>query len=207
MPSRCSPASRRDTTVAVEPAVDGSRRAGARIDARDAVALDQVVRRYGERAALRRVTLRLEPGRTLAVFGPNGAGKTTLLRMLATLLVPHEGELRVLGHRLPRDAHRVRPRIGLLAHEPLLYRDLSGRENLALLRPPVRRRRAGGAYRPPARGDRHDSARRRAGAQPLARHGAANRRSAARCCIGPSCCCWTSRARTSTRRPPRWRSP
>ena len=64
------------------------------------------------------------------MFGPNGAGKTTLLRMLATLLVPHEGELRVLGHRLPRDAHQVRPRVGLLAHEPLLYRDLSGRENL-----------------------------------------------------------------------------
>ena len=64
------------------------------------------------------------------MFGPNGAGKTTLLRMLATLLVPHEGELRVLDSELPREAHRVRPRVGLLAHEPLLYRDLSGRENL-----------------------------------------------------------------------------
>jgi heme exporter protein A len=115
--------------VAVEPAIDGSERAGAEATTY-AVALDRVVRHYGERVALRQVTLGLEQGRTLAVFGPNGAGKTTLLRMLATLLVPHEGELRVMGHVLPRDAHRVRPRVGLLAHEPLLYRDLSGRENL-----------------------------------------------------------------------------
>jgi heme exporter protein A len=115
--------------VAVEPAVQGSERDGAE-STTHAVALDQVVRYYGERAALRKVTLRLAQGHTLAVFGPNGAGKTTLLRMLATLLVPHEGEVRVLGNLLPRDAHRVRPRVGLLAHEPLLYRDLSGRENL-----------------------------------------------------------------------------
>jgi heme exporter protein A len=116
-------------TVAVEPAVEGSRYTDAE-SSTYAVALDQVVRNYGERAALKQVTLRLEQGRTLAVFGPNGAGKTTLLRMLATLLVPHEGELRVFGNVLPRDAHRVRPRVGLLAHEPLLYLDLSGRENL-----------------------------------------------------------------------------
>jgi heme exporter protein A len=115
--------------VAVEPAVQSSERDGAE-STTHAVALDQVVRYYGERAALRKVTLRLAQGHTLAVFGPNGAGKTTLLRMLATLLVPHEGEVRVLGNLLPRDAHRVRPRVGLLAHEPLLYRDLSGRENL-----------------------------------------------------------------------------
>jgi heme exporter protein A len=116
-------------TVAVEPAVEGSQH--ARAESRTyAVALDQVVRYYGERAALRKVTLRLEQGHTLAVFGPNGAGKTTLLRMLATLLVPHEGEVRVLGHLLPREAHHVRPRVGLLAHDPLLYLDLSGRENL-----------------------------------------------------------------------------
>lgn len=118
--------------MAVEPAIEGSQgsqRAGAE-PSTYAVALDRVVRHYGERAALRQVTLRLESGRTMAVFGPNGAGKTTLLRMLATLLVPHEGEVRVLGHVLPREAHRVRPRVGLLAHEPLLYQDLSGRENL-----------------------------------------------------------------------------
>ncbi len=95
-----------------------------------AVVLRGAGRRYGERAALRDVSLELETGRTLVVFGPNGAGKTTLLRMLATLLRPHAGEVRVLGRELPADGYAVRGRIGFLGHEPLLYRELSGRENL-----------------------------------------------------------------------------
>jgi len=95
-----------------------------------ALALRGAGRRYGERAALRDVTLELEAGRTLVVFGPNGAGKTTLLRMLATLLRPHAGEVRVLGRELPGDGYAVRGRIGFVGHEPLLYRELSGRENL-----------------------------------------------------------------------------
>src|SRR4051794_35162196 len=87
-------------------------------------------RAYGERVVLRDISFTLEEGRTLAVFGPNGAGKTTLLRMLATLLRPHAGVVRVLGHDLPREGWAVRARVGLLAHEPLLYRDLTARENL-----------------------------------------------------------------------------
>jgi heme exporter protein A len=77
------------------------------------------------------VTVSLEAGQTLAVLGPNGAGKTTLLRLLATLLRPHGGEVRVLGHELPGEGWAVRGRIGLLGHEPLLYRELTARENLA----------------------------------------------------------------------------
>jgi ABC-type multidrug transport system ATPase subunit len=95
-----------------------------------AVALRDLGRAYGERIALAGVTLELPRGATLAVFGANGAGKTTLLRVLATLLRPHAGEAVVLGSRLPREGWAVRGRIGLLAHEPLLYRDLSVRENL-----------------------------------------------------------------------------
>jgi heme exporter protein A len=95
-----------------------------------AVALRDVGRAYGERVALTGVTLELERGATLAVFGANGAGKTTLLRVLATLLRPHAGTVVVLGCALPREAWAVRGRIGLLGHEPLLYRDLSVRENL-----------------------------------------------------------------------------
>ena len=95
-----------------------------------AVALRDAGRAYGERVALSGVTLELERGATLAVFGANGAGKTTLLRVLATLLRPHAGEVRVLGSALPREAWAVRGRIGLLGHDPLLYRDLSVRENL-----------------------------------------------------------------------------
>jgi heme exporter protein A len=89
-----------------------------------------LARRYGERAALQDVSLSLPTGSTLVVFGPNGAGKTTLLRVLATLLRPHAGRVRVLGRELPDDAWALRGRVGLLAHEPLLYRELTARENL-----------------------------------------------------------------------------
>jgi heme exporter protein A len=95
-----------------------------------AVELHGVSRRYGERLALDEVSLTLPVGRTLAVFGPNGAGKTTLLRLLATLLRPHGGHARVLGAELPRESWKVRGRIGLLTHEPLLYRELTVAENL-----------------------------------------------------------------------------
>jgi heme exporter protein A len=100
------------------------------VDAPAAIELDGLTRRYGERVALAGVTLSLPVGSTLVVFGPNGAGKSTLLRVLATLLRPHAGTARVLGCALPDDGWRVRGRVGLLGHEPLVYRDLTGRENL-----------------------------------------------------------------------------
>ena len=105
------------TLPATEPAAAAGVRAG-------------LTRRYGLRAALADVSLTLAAGRTLVVFGPNGAGKSTLLRVLATLLRPHAGTATVFGHALPDAAWAVRGRVGLLSHEPLLYRDLSPRENL-----------------------------------------------------------------------------
>jgi ABC-type multidrug transport system ATPase subunit len=94
------------------------------------IELRGVARRFGERTALRDVTLSLPAGATLAVLGHNGAGKSTLLRILATLLRAHEGEVTVLGELLPRRGFAARPKLGFLGHEPLLYRDLTGRENL-----------------------------------------------------------------------------
>ena len=102
----------------------------ATADSAPAVALEGVGRAYGERVALRDVSFTLAAGATVAVFGANGAGKTTLLRVLAGLLRPHAGRASVLGAELPREAYRARGRTGLLAHEPLLYRDLTVRENL-----------------------------------------------------------------------------
>ena len=95
-----------------------------------ALSLAGLRREFGERAALNGVDASLAAGESLLVLGPNGAGKTTLLRILATLLRPSGGEVRVLGARLPGEAWKARGRIGFLGHEPLLYRDLSGRENL-----------------------------------------------------------------------------
>jgi heme exporter protein A len=115
-----------DGTVLADAATDGS----VPVEVAAALELDGLTRNYGERAALEGVTLMLPAGDTLVVFGPNGAGKTTLLRVLATLLRPHSGRVSVLGGELPGDAWRVRGRVGLLGHEPLLYRELTPRENL-----------------------------------------------------------------------------
>jgi heme exporter protein A len=105
----------------VEPAA--ATRAAA-VDARD------LGRDFGDLVALDRVSVTVQSGETLAVLGPNGAGKTTLLRVLATLLRPTSGRVSVLDGDLPREAWRVRGRIGYLGHEPMLYRDLTLIENL-----------------------------------------------------------------------------
>jgi heme exporter protein A len=100
-------------------------------DMEPAIELDGLERRYGERLALAGVSVSVPRGATLAVLGANGAGKTTLLRVLAGLLRPHGGTARVLGAELPRERWKVPGRVGYLGHDPLLYRELSGRENLA----------------------------------------------------------------------------
>jgi heme exporter protein A len=97
-----------------------------------AIEITGLRREFGERAALDGVDLRLDRGASLALLGPNGSGKSTLLRILAGLLRPSAGEIKVLGAALPKETYRLRGRVGYLGHEPLLYRDLSPRENLAL---------------------------------------------------------------------------
>lgn len=89
-----------------------------------------LVRRFGRAAAVGGVELSLESGQCLAVFGPNGAGKTTLLRLMAGLLKPTGGTVRVRGEDLRGNA-AARARVGLISHQSMLYRALSARENVA----------------------------------------------------------------------------
>jgi heme exporter protein A len=89
-----------------------------------------LVKNYGLNVALRGIDLHVPPGKFVALVGPNGAGKSTLLRIVATLLRPSEGEVKVGGWLFPHHAARVRRHIGLVSHQPLLYRDLSAAENL-----------------------------------------------------------------------------
>lgn len=91
-----------------------------------------LVKRFGERRAVDGVDLRLAPGERVAVLGPNGAGKSTLLKMIATLLRPDSGTLRVCGQPCPEQAHAARTAIGYLGHDPLVYLDLTARQNLEL---------------------------------------------------------------------------
>jgi ABC-type multidrug transport system ATPase subunit len=119
-----------EQTAAVEK--PGSEQAPERPADAPAIELEGLRRDYGERTGLARVSLRLDQGQSLAVLGANGSGKTTLLRVLAGLLRPSAGRAAVLGCELPNETWQLRGRVGYLGHQPLLYRDLSGRENLRL---------------------------------------------------------------------------
>ncbi|MHB8080027.1 MAG: heme ABC exporter ATP-binding protein CcmA [Candidatus Krumholzibacteriia bacterium] len=85
---------------------------------------------YGRQRALAGVDLTVPTGATCAVMGPNGAGKSTLLRLLAGLLAPTGGELRLFGQPAQGDRPDLRRRIGLLGHESFLYARLTAAENL-----------------------------------------------------------------------------
>jgi len=89
--------------------------------------LDQVSKLFGSFAALRQVSVELEPGRCYVLIGENGAGKSTLLRILAGLLRPSFGTVKVFGGLEP---HEARARIGYMSHAPMLYDELTAQENL-----------------------------------------------------------------------------
>jgi heme exporter protein A len=102
-------------------------------DARDAPAAIRVrglTKSFGHQIALRGVDLTLPEGEFLTLFGPNGAGKTTLIRIIASLARPTAGTVQVRGQDMIKAATAVRRHIGLIAHDPLLYGDLTPDENL-----------------------------------------------------------------------------
>ena len=98
----------------------------------------EVAKRYGPAWALRPVTFTLERGGCLLVTGPKGSGKTTLLRLVCGLAAPTRGRLEVAAER---------GELGYVGHDALVYRDLTGLENLELYgrlyRVPERRERTG----------------------------------------------------------------
>src|SRR5688572_17460743 len=86
-------------------------------------------RSFGGLRVLRGIDLTVEPGEAVVVAGANGAGKTTLLRLLAGLMRPEAGEVRVLG-RPVRASGEGRRAIGFVSHQSLLYDDLTLAQNL-----------------------------------------------------------------------------
>jgi heme exporter protein A len=97
----------------------------------DRIEASDLVKLYGPTRALAGVHLTLQAGEITAIEGPNGAGKSTLLNLLALLGRPTRGSLRYGQHDALR-APWLRSCIGLVAHAPMVYPDLTGRENLHL---------------------------------------------------------------------------
>lgn len=99
-------------------------------EAQGAVTVRGLYKAYEPVPALRGIDLDLDWGQRLVVFGPNGAGKTTLLRVLATLVKPDAGTVRVAGYDCRRQPVEVRGSIGFLSHRTLLYDEMTPQENL-----------------------------------------------------------------------------
>jgi heme ABC exporter ATP-binding subunit CcmA len=87
-------------------------------------------RSFGGLGVLKGLDLRVGSGEAVVVAGPNGAGKTTLLRILAGLIRPDAGEVRVLGRPVRGEGEAGRRALGYVAHQSLLYDDLTLRQNL-----------------------------------------------------------------------------
>ncbi len=94
--------------------------------------LEECSKRFGERLALRKATLAVEPGETVVLLGPNGAGKSTLLRLAAGLLRPTAGHARIDGIDAVDAPRALRAGMAYAGHRSQLYRGLTARENLAL---------------------------------------------------------------------------
>lgn len=95
-----------------------------------AVRVTALGKRFGDRVALDSVGFDVEPGELFGLIGPDGGGKTTLLRILATLLLPDQGQVRVLGLDPVADMWKLRPLLGYMPGRFSLYPDLSVLENL-----------------------------------------------------------------------------
>ncbi|MFD9908341.1 ATP-binding cassette domain-containing protein [Streptomyces sp. NPDC059063] len=98
----------------------------------DAIVLEGVRKRYGDKRALDGLDLVAGRGTVHGVLGPNGAGKTTAVRIMSTLLRADEGRVEIAGQDARRQADRVRRRIGLLGQHAAVDEELGGRQNLEM---------------------------------------------------------------------------
>jgi ABC-2 type transport system ATP-binding protein len=98
----------------------------------DVLAVDSLVRRFGDLTAVDDVSFRIAPGETYGLLGPNGAGKTTTISMIAGLIAADEGTVTVAGEAMTPRTAEPRRHLGLVPQELAIYPDLTGRENLTL---------------------------------------------------------------------------
>lgn len=95
------------------------------------IEVNGLVKKYGDRVAVRGVTFSILEGEIFGLLGPNGAGKTTTIGILATLLTLDEGRVTISGYDLVREANRVKQVIGFVPQELALYPTISAQDNLA----------------------------------------------------------------------------
>ncbi len=89
-----------------------------------------LTKRYGDLVAVDNLELKVQPGEIFGFLGPNGAGKTTTIRMLAGLLIPTSGEVKVCGFDVQKEPVKVKSRIGFVPDTPNVYEKLTANELL-----------------------------------------------------------------------------
>ena len=97
------------------------------------IELSEVTKKYGNKTAVDRLSLRIEPGELFAFLGPNGAGKTTTIKLVCGLLFPTAGSVRVGGFDMQTQGDQARQMISYVPDQPYLYEKLTGREFLQFI--------------------------------------------------------------------------
>src|SRR5690606_11374015 len=115
------------------PGARGLRGPGGRVSGREAIVTRGLTKRFGALVAVDHVELRVPEAAVYGFLGPNGSGKSMTIRMLAGLLTSSEGEIEVLGLRIPAQVEELRRRIGYMTQKFSLFGDLTVRENLEFL--------------------------------------------------------------------------
>src|SRR5437667_2648969 len=102
------------------------------MDGQLAIRLRRVVKRYGPITAVNGLDLDVPQGTCVGLLGPNGAGKSTTMRLLTAQAIADEGDIRVLGNRLPEESKAARLAMGVVPQLDNLDVELTARENLAV---------------------------------------------------------------------------
>lgn len=94
------------------------------------IKIEKLVKAFGRYTVLRAIDLDVPAGQSVVLFGPNGAGKTTLIRIITGLSKGTSGSVLLGGNDVARAGHSLRRYIGVVSHNPLVYDNLTGEENL-----------------------------------------------------------------------------
>src|SRR5438876_11684365 len=95
-----------------------------------AIEVEGLTKKFGGRAVVRNLSMRVKRGSIYGFLGPNGSGKTTTIRMLCGLLTPDEGRGTCLGYDILTETDEIKRQVGYMTQRFSLYHDLSVRENL-----------------------------------------------------------------------------